>query len=166
MFEIGSDVIARSACDEAIHSFFVRQNGLLRSARNDGLSWCLKIESDILRTCSPLARMSEREIRGRRHVCSRMSRSLSSGGATRRPVGSSGLRSAPRHCEERSDEAIQNFRAYAMDCFVWLAMTLKTPCARRIQLSSNSPPARKSASVQIRSTLNQARRRISSPTHS
>jgi hypothetical protein len=25
--------------DEAIHSFFVRQDGLLRSARNDGLSW-------------------------------------------------------------------------------------------------------------------------------
>jgi len=25
--------------DEAIHSFFVRQDGLLRSARNDGLAW-------------------------------------------------------------------------------------------------------------------------------
>jgi hypothetical protein len=29
-------VIARSASDEAIHPFFVRQDGLLRYARNDG----------------------------------------------------------------------------------------------------------------------------------
>ena len=28
-------VIARSTCDEAIHSFFMRRNGLLRFARND-----------------------------------------------------------------------------------------------------------------------------------
>src|SRR5256885_16705737 len=31
-----STVIARSACDEAIHSFFVQRDGLLRYARNDG----------------------------------------------------------------------------------------------------------------------------------
>jgi hypothetical protein len=29
-------VIARSTCDEAIHSSFVRRDGLLRFARNDG----------------------------------------------------------------------------------------------------------------------------------
>ncbi|MDO9565084.1 MAG: hypothetical protein Q7J60_25980, partial [Bradyrhizobium sp.] len=28
-------VIARSPCDEAIHSFFARMDGLLRCARND-----------------------------------------------------------------------------------------------------------------------------------
>src|SRR5437868_3672143 len=31
-----SAVIARSSCDEAIHSSFVRRHGLLRCARNDG----------------------------------------------------------------------------------------------------------------------------------
>jgi len=36
----------------------------------------------------------------------------------------------------------------------------------RLQPSSNSEPARRSASVQIMSTLIQARRKISSPTHS
>src|SRR5882757_1111172 len=29
-------VIARNSCDEAIHSFFTRRDGLLRFARNDG----------------------------------------------------------------------------------------------------------------------------------
>ena len=32
------NVIARSSCDEAIHSFFTRSDGLLRFARNDGPS--------------------------------------------------------------------------------------------------------------------------------
>jgi hypothetical protein len=31
-------VIARSPCDEAIHSFFLRRDGLLRCARNDGVT--------------------------------------------------------------------------------------------------------------------------------
>ena len=31
-----TNVIAESACDEAIHSFFMQRNGLLRYARNDG----------------------------------------------------------------------------------------------------------------------------------
>jgi hypothetical protein len=30
-------VIARSACDEAIHTFFAWRDGLLRFARNDGM---------------------------------------------------------------------------------------------------------------------------------
>jgi hypothetical protein len=29
-----------------------------------------------------------------------------------------------RHCEERSDEAIQKRRIYALDCFAALAMTV------------------------------------------
>ncbi len=33
-------VIARSPCDEAIHSFFARRDGLLRFARNDGGMTC------------------------------------------------------------------------------------------------------------------------------
>src|ERR1700730_511690 len=33
-----------------------------------------------------------------------------------------------RHCEERSDEAIQNFHIHAMDCFAPLAMTASNPC--------------------------------------
>src|SRR4051794_8287437 len=33
--ETACSVIARSACDEAIHSFFVWRDGLLRYARND-----------------------------------------------------------------------------------------------------------------------------------
>ena len=39
--------------------------------------------------------------------------------------------SLARHCEERSDEAIQYFRAARMDCFASLAMTatVTTYCA-------------------------------------
>jgi hypothetical protein len=40
------------------------------------------------------------------------------------------------------------------------------PKFQRLQPSSNSDPARRSASVQIMSTLIQARRKIWSPTHS
>src|ERR1039458_7391821 len=32
-----------------------------------------------------------------------------------------------RHCEERSDEAIQSCRIHAMDCFASLAMTVSIP---------------------------------------
>src|ERR1700687_1096267 len=92
-----SDVIARSEADEAIH-FFLLLYGLLCFARNDGLCvfCCLKIESENF--ASLVAWMSEREIRGQRHVRSRKSRRLSSV-ARLRPVGRLGRRGSARQCE-------------------------------------------------------------------
>ncbi|RDJ20799.1 hypothetical protein DWF00_24815 [Bosea caraganae] len=37
------------------------------------------------------------------------------------------LKSLRRHCEERSDEAIQGPHALPLDCFAALAMTAETP---------------------------------------
>jgi uncharacterized metal-binding protein YceD (DUF177 family) len=44
------------------------------------------------------------------------------------------MRAYTRHCEERSDEAIQNGDA-ALDCFASLAMTIQCPrCSSAIEI--------------------------------
>src|ERR1700738_4360460 len=92
-----SDVNCEERSDEAIHSFLLLY-GLLRFARNDGLCvfCCLKIESENF--ASLVAWMSEREIRGQRHVRSRKSRSLSSV-AQLMPVDRPGRLHSARQCE-------------------------------------------------------------------
>src|SRR4030088_502318 len=56
-----SSVIARSASDEAIHSFFPRRDGLLRFARNDGGDNSVVLEqtqllSALFRSCKMVGR--------------------------------------------------------------------------------------------------------------
>src|SRR5882757_8108005 len=65
-------VIARSPCDEAIHSFFTRRDGLLRFARNDDAGWVERSDThqyypcaDGYRFAPPILRISNTTTRSR-----------------------------------------------------------------------------------------------------
>ncbi len=110
--------------DDAIQSFHAGP-GLLRYARNDEA--CSPDErSDIrdrLRACAPACRCAHAGYAGFHRVFLMLQTTVAFFIAHPKPQTISGARiSKIRHCEERSDEAIQSFHA-ALDCFASLAMT-------------------------------------------
>jgi hypothetical protein len=99
--EVASAVPRRCERSEAIHSFFARQDGLLRCARNDGAArWMASRSlSSGANARDPLARNDGSPV----HPAFLID--------TRGETANTSLKLERRRCEERSDEAIHSFFA-------------------------------------------------------